>query len=34
VVRGSKTLVFTRAMITAEPSGKEVAAATATWIVG
>lgn len=34
VVRGSKTLVFTRAVITAEPSGKEVAAATATWIVG
>lgn len=34
VVRGSKTLVFTRALITAEPSGKEVAAVTATWIVG
>lgn len=33
VVRGSKTLVFTRAAITAEPSGKEVAAATATYMV-
>lgn len=32
VVRGSKTLVFTRATITAEPSGKEVATATATYL--
>lgn len=33
VVRASKALVFTRAVLTAEPSGKEVATATATWAV-
>lgn len=33
VVRGSKSLVFTRAVTTAEPSGREIAATTATWLV-
>ncbi|OIP84093.1 MAG: hypothetical protein AUK37_06155 [Rhodobacterales bacterium CG2_30_65_12] len=33
VVRASKALIFTRAVLTAEPSGKEVATATATWAV-
>lgn len=33
VVRGGKSLVFTRAVLTEEPSGKEVATATATFAV-
>lgn len=33
VVRAGKALIFTRAMLTAEPSGKEVATATATYAV-
>lgn len=33
VVRAGKTLLFTRAVLTAEPSGKEVATATATYAV-
>lgn len=31
VVRAGKTLIFTRAVIATEPSGKEVATATATF---
>lgn len=33
VMRGGKALIFTRAMLTAEPSGKDVAAATAAYPV-
>lgn len=33
IVRAGKALIFTRAVLTAEPSGKEVATATATFIV-
>jgi uncharacterized protein (TIGR00369 family) len=33
VVRAGKALIFTRAVLTAEPSGKEVATATATFAV-
>lgn len=33
VVRASKTLIFTRAVLAVEPSGKEVATATATYLV-
>lgn len=33
VLRASKTHIFTRAALTADPSGKEVAAATATFAV-
>ncbi len=32
LVRGSKTMIFTRAVLTAEPSGKELATASATFI--
>ncbi len=31
LVRGSKSLIFTRATLTAEPSGKEIATATGTF---
>lgn len=34
VVRAGKALIFTRAVIAAEPSGKEVATATATFATG
>jgi uncharacterized protein (TIGR00369 family) len=33
IVRAGKALIFTRAVLTAEPSGKEVATATATFAV-
>lgn len=33
VVRAGRALVFTRAVLTAEPAGKEVATATATFVV-
>lgn len=33
IVRAGKSLIFTRAVLTAEPSGKEVATATATFAV-
>jgi acyl-coenzyme A thioesterase PaaI-like protein len=33
IVRAGKSLIFARAVLTAEPSGKEVATATATFAV-
>lgn len=33
IVRAGKSMIFTRAVLTAEPSGKEVATATATFAV-